>query len=81
MKINSAMQVSKRFTHFFQLKPKGGDDGTPTLTITGAKRRGKDVVEIRYQVPDKEKQILATVDWHSIKGKWLTLHLQATFSN
>lgn len=81
MKINQNMQVSKHFTHFFQLKPKGGDDGSPTFTITGAKRRGKDVIEIRYQVPDKKKQVLATVDWAKIKGQWLNIYLKAKFAD
>lgn len=81
MKINSEMEVSRRFTHFFQLKPKGGDDGTPTFTLTGAERKGNDVLEIRYQVPTAEKQILASLDWTKIRGQWLTISLTAHYAN
>lgn len=81
MKINKNMEVSRKFTHFFQLKPKGGEDGTPTFTITGAERRGKDVLEIRYQVPNQDKKTLATIDWETVRGQWLNIYLKATFSD
>jgi hypothetical protein len=47
-RINDAMEVSTRFSHFFQLKAVGGLDSHPILTISGAERSGEDGIEVRY---------------------------------
>ncbi len=80
MKIDQPMKVSKHFTHVFQLKPKGGDDATPTLTMTGAKRKGEDVLEIRHFVPGK-RTVLSSLPWDTIKGQWLEIECRALFSH
>ncbi|MEO1202639.1 MAG: hypothetical protein AAFX10_08030, partial [Pseudomonadota bacterium] len=47
-RINDGMEVSRRFSHFFQLKAVGGDAGQPILTISGAESGGQDGIEVRH---------------------------------
>ncbi|MEL7312188.1 MAG: hypothetical protein AAFN07_11790 [Pseudomonadota bacterium] len=79
-KVEQGMTVSRRFTHLFQLKAVGGDDSQPILTISGAKRRGEDGIEIRHSSPP-EGQILERSNWSEIEGEWLTAYCRATFSD
>lgn len=81
MKVNTQMEVSKNFTHLFQIKPKGGDDSTPTLTITGAERRGKDVLEVRHFSPRNRKTVLASIPWSDVQGEWLDIYCRALYSD
>ena len=79
-KINSEMEVSTRFSHFFQLKAVGGDDSHPILTISGAERSGEDGIEVRYS-PLQQDSILERQDWNSVTGEWIDVYCRATFSN
>ncbi len=78
-RINSAMEVSTRFTHLFQLKAVGGDDSHPVLTISGAERSGEDGIEVRYS-PLQQDTILQRMDWSMVTGEWLEAYCRATFS-
>ena len=81
-RINAEMEVSTRFTHFFQLKAVGGEDSHPILTISGAERRGEDGIEVRYSSLDGSTLVrLARRDWALVTGEWLTVYCRATFSN
>lgn len=81
MKINAQMEVSKKFTHLFQIKPKGGDDSTPTVTITGAERRGKDVLEIRHFAPERGKTVFQSIPWEDVQGQWLDIKVRALYAD
>ncbi|MEM9401288.1 MAG: hypothetical protein AAGA44_02235 [Pseudomonadota bacterium] len=79
-KINANMEVSTRFTHFFQLKAVGGDDSQPILTISGAERSGDDGIEVRHS-PLQDTTILQRTDWTTVTGEWLEAYCRATFSD
>ncbi len=78
-KINADMEVSTRFSHFFQLKAVGGDDSQPIVTISGAERSGEDGIEVRYS-PLQEDTILERTDWGRVTGEWLEAYCRVTFA-
>ena len=79
-KINSQMEISRNFTHFFQLKAVGGIDSHPILTITGAERNGLDGIEIRHS-PLQQDTVLERTEWHMVTGEWIEVYCRATFSD
>ncbi len=79
-RINPDMEVSTRFSHFFQLKAVGGDDSQPILTISGAERSGEDGIEVRHS-PLRETDILQRQNWNIATGEWIEVYCRATFSD
>ncbi|MBT8099310.1 MAG: hypothetical protein KJO82_06150 [Gammaproteobacteria bacterium] len=79
-RINDSMEVSTRFSHFFQLKAVGGPDSQPILTITGAERSGEDGIEVRHS-PEEEFTVLERVDWDRVTGQWVEVYCRVTFSD
>lgn len=80
-KINSQMEVSTRFSHFFQLKAVGGDDSQPIITISGAERSGEDGIEVRHSPAQDGGTVLARRDWDLVTGEWLEVYCRATFGD
>lgn len=79
-KINTGMEISRNFTHFFQLKAVGGIDSHPILTITGAERSGSDGIEVRHS-PLQRDTILQRTGWNRVTGVWIEVYCRATFSD
>ena len=79
-RINESMEVSTRFSHFFQLKAVGGDDSMPILTITGTERSGEDGIEVLHS-PQQDHTVLHRKDWRRVTGEWLEAYCRATFSD
>lgn len=79
-KINQDMEVSKNFSHFFQLKAVGAEDSHPILTITGNEQSSEDGMEIRHS-PLQEDTDLARVSWSQVTGEWLNVYCRATFAD
>lgn len=79
-KVNSDMEVSTRFSHFFQLKAVGGQDSQPILTISGAQRSSEDGIEVRHS-PLQDTDILQREDWSLATGEWIEVYCRATFSD
>ncbi len=79
-RIKPDMEVSRRFTHLFQLKAVGGDDSHPILTISGAERSGEDGIEVRHS-PLQEDTILSRTDWQAVTGEWLQAYCRITFAD
>ncbi len=79
-RINAGMEVSTRFSHFFQLKAVGGSDSMPILTISGAERSGEDGIEVRHS-PLHDTTILQRTHWSRVTGEWLEAYCRATFSD
>lgn len=79
-RINPSMEVSTRFSHFFQLKAVGGEDSHPILTISGAERSGEDGIEVRYS-PLQDDTILQRTAWGEAAGQWVEVYCRATFSD
>jgi len=78
-RINPEMEVSTRFSHFFQLKAVGGVSSQPILTISGAERSGEDGIEVRFS-PLQEDMILQRTDWSAVTGEWLEAYCRVTFA-
>lgn len=78
-RINAQMEVSRRFTHFFQLKAVGGNDSQPILTISGAERSGADGIEVRHS-PLRETTLLGREPWSFVRGEWLQAYCRVTFA-
>lgn len=79
-KINGNMEISTRFSHFFQLKAVGGSDSHPVLTITGAERDGQDGIEVRHS-PEQDDTILERVNWDRVTGEWVEVYCRVTFAD
>jgi hypothetical protein len=79
-RINADMEVSTRFSHFFQLKAVGGPDSQPILTISGAERSGEDGIEVRHS-PLQDHSVLQRADWNMVTGEWLEAYCRATFAD
>ncbi len=79
-KINADMEVSTRFTHFFQLKAVGGSDSQPVVTFTGNERSGEDGIEVR-QSPLQDFTVLQRQPWSMVTGEWLEAYCRVTFSD
>jgi hypothetical protein len=78
-KINADMAVSTYFSHFFQIKAKGGNDRYPILTISGAERDGEDGIEVRHS-PSESYSILQRRPWSEVAGEWLEVYCRVTFA-
>ncbi|MFO0952199.1 MAG: heparin lyase I family protein [Isosphaeraceae bacterium] len=78
-RIDGQMPVSKHFTHLFQLKSVGGDDGHPVVTITGEKEGGVDTLQVRWS-PSEADTVLARHAWASARDRWLQVWCQAKFA-
>ena len=78
-RINADMEVSTRFSHFFQLKAVGGDSSHPILTISGAERSGEDGIEVRFS-PLQQDTFLQRQDWSMVTGEWLEAYCRVTFA-
>lgn len=78
-RINSEMEVSRRFSHFFQLKAVGGEDSQPLITLTGNTRGSEDGLEVRHS-PSTGGSVLGRVDWTEVAGEWIEVYCRATFS-
>lgn len=79
-RINSEMEVSRNFSHFFQLKAVGGEDSHPILTLTGNERSSADGMEIRHSAL-QEDNFLARIGWDQVTGEWIEVYCRATFSD
>jgi len=79
-KINDNMEVSKRFSHFFQLKAKGGNDKSPIVTITGNERKGEDGIEVRHKGGEKKFTVLQRTDWAALTGEWVEVYCRVTYA-
>jgi hypothetical protein len=77
-KITEGMEVSKYFSHFFQLKAVGDDASHPIVTLTGREKSGSDVIEIRHAQSSKDTY-LDTNSWDAGTGQWLQADCIATF--
>lgn len=80
-KMAEGMEVSKKFTHLFQLKPVDGLDSQPLSTITARETGGKDVIEIRYAAVDKSEVVARYDNLQAVQGVWLTAYCRATFGD
>lgn len=75
-KLGSSLKISKNFSHFFQIKGVNGDDGHPQVTISGAKKNGIDLLEIRHGNDD---YILDETLFSEVKDIWLNVYVRAEY--
>jgi hypothetical protein len=79
-RMNPQMTFSNRFTHMFQMKSAGGDDGAPLITITGRKASGGDKLQVIHTGPPS-RGVLGETSLAGLKGVWLDVSVRATFSD
>jgi hypothetical protein len=79
-RINPEMTFSGRFTHMFQLKSKGGDEGAPLLTITGRAASDGDKLEVIHVGPPNEGTI-AEASLSGRRGMWLSVNVRVTYGD
>ncbi|GGA82737.1 hypothetical protein GCM10011369_25900 [Neiella marina] len=71
-KVNHDFSLTKRFSHFFQLKAVGGADKMPIITLTGNIRNGQKGMELRHS-SGSEHSLLARVPWQRVTDEWLQI--------
>lgn len=73
MKLPKDFQVSNSFTHFHQLKSKGGiveEEKIPLITITGYKKSKGDEMHVRYS-GTTEQNTVAKASFDEFRGQWV----------
>ena len=81
-KMNADMGFSERFTHMFQMKSYGGNEGAPIITLTGSGTGTGENLRVDYWPDDgSATQTLARVPMASLKGIWLQVHVRAEISD
>lgn len=78
-KLDKNISVSKRFTHFFQLKAVGGQASHPIVTLSGNLREGSNGMELRHS-PRVKDTVLARTDLNSFFDEWVDVYCRVTFS-
>jgi hypothetical protein len=79
-KLGANIGFSNRFTHVFQLKSFGGDDGSPLITITGRKRGSGDRLEVIHTGPPSAGT-LATANLAGLRDVWLDVSARVTYGD
>jgi hypothetical protein len=93
-KVSSELELSSRFTHFFQIKAKNysednsnGNDNQPVFTLSGAERSSSgNELQVRYNRgynPDGSSTAdvyLIRQDWDAITDEWLEVFVQITYA-
>ena len=91
-KLPEDFRVSTEFTHIFQLKPEGADNGNPTMTLTARKRSNNEEVmqliyrgQIREMIGDRE---VPSVNWYprevplqAFRGEWVRVEQTVTYDS
>ena len=77
-KVNKDFDVSKNFTHLFQLKSVDNGIGTPILALTGRGKNNIEVMELGH-VPVDKKTRLARVDLADFKDQWISVICNVTY--
>jgi hypothetical protein len=92
-KVTSGLELSSKFSHFFQLKAKNfnedntnGNDNQPMITLSGAEKDSTgNELQVRYNKgynadgSSTPDIYLSRVDWDLITDEWLNVSVQATF--
>ena len=84
--------VSTEFTHIFQLKPEGADNGNPTFTLTARKRsNNEEVMQLIYRGPIREmigdrevpsiNQYPREMPLAPFRGEWIRAEQTVTYDN
>lgn len=80
-KVDKDMKLSDKFCHFFQLHSVG-TGGHPMITLSGNERNDGPYLEVTYTEigKDNKTNVLGKIEWEKIRGKWLKVACQVTFS-
>jgi hypothetical protein len=78
-RIGSELPLTRRFSHFFQLKAaKSPDDQQPVITFTGARSSGMERFQIRHSA-SKDHTVLAELDWAEMEDHWIEARVQVVY--
>jgi hypothetical protein len=77
-KMNAELGFSERFTHMFQIKSYGGNEGAPIITLTGSGTGTSENLRVDYWPDDgSATRTLTRVPMAGLKGIWLQVHVRA----
>lgn len=93
-KVSSELELSSKFSHFFQLKAKNasesyanGNDEQPIITLSGAELSSSgNELQVRYSRGHASSgqlldgAYLARINWDVIVDEWLEIFVQATYA-
>jgi VCBS repeat-containing protein len=93
-RVTSDMQLSSRFSHFFQIKAKNfsednsnGNDNQPMFTLSGAEKSSSgNELQVRYNSGyqangnSTSDVYLSTVEWALITDEWVEVFVQITYA-
>jgi len=93
-KVTSSMQLSSRFSHFFQIKAKNfsednsnGNDNQPMFTLSGAEKSSSgNQLQVRYNSgyqangSSTSDVYLSSVEWALITDEWVEVFVQITYA-
>jgi hypothetical protein len=80
-KMNAEMGFSNRFSHVFQMKSFGGNDGAPIITLTGSGTGASENLRVDYWTDTTETTtVLARTPMAGLKGVWLSVQVRAEIS-
>lgn len=77
--VPEGFQVSTAFTHLFQIKPVGGNDAMPLISLT-ARKANPSRLEILYAATN-EAQRIAEAPLSQFVGKWLEIRVGARYES
>ena len=91
-KLPEDFRVSTEYTHIFQLKPEGADNGNPTFTLTARKKSNKaEVLQLIYRGPIREmigdreissiNQYPREMPLAPFRGEWIRAEQTVTYDN
>ncbi|EWH11519.1 hypothetical protein DS2_03385 [Catenovulum agarivorans DS-2] len=93
-KVSSELELSSKFTHFFQLKAKNasesfanGNDNQPIITLSGAEASSSgNELQVRYSKGHAnasqllQSYYMARLNWDVIVDEWVEVFVQATYA-
>ena len=79
-KMGEELKFSNRFSHLFQLKSYGGNEGSPLITITG-RGGASEALQVIYVGDPDGGRTLTSVPMAGLKGIWLDVMVRAEIAN
>lgn len=76
-KLDSGFKASSSFTHLHQVKPVGGDDDMPLITLI-ARGGSADALELTQYNYSNSRKVLKSIPLQSVRGEWVEVNSTLT---
>lgn len=80
-RLNSQFQASTKFCHIHQIKAKGGDDGSPIITITPRKKGSTQYLQVQHTGRSGTVTTLKEDVLSNFAGKWVHAKEELTYGS